>query len=263
MLAGLGLDENFARVTSGAATGLLTDGLGSTVALSNSAATTTATYGYSPYGETVKSGTDSTPMEYTGRENDGATGLYYYRARYYSPALGRFISEDPIGERGGMNRYRYVEDSPTVATDPLGLWSFGDPLPDGFVDYWRGYQSYYLGLGHAVKHIYRRSGLAGLCAKKREIIDEALLGLGLNALAQPVVANYVVDRAESWALDHKAYIAGRFSAGTITSGATGVGIYGGLSLASLAAMGDALDAIDNGVDHVDAIVSGITGSSPF
>ena len=34
--------------------------------------------------------------QYTGRENDG-TGLYFYRARYYAPALGRFISEDPIG----------------------------------------------------------------------------------------------------------------------------------------------------------------------
>lgn len=121
MLAGLGLDENFARITSGTATGLLTDGLGSTVALSNSAATTTATYGYSPYGETVKSGTDSTPLEYTGRENDGATGLYYYRARYYSPALGRFISEDPTGISAGTNFYAYANGNPVSLVDSLGL----------------------------------------------------------------------------------------------------------------------------------------------
>ena len=142
MLAGLGLDENFARVTSGAATALLTDGLGSTVAMSNSATTTTATYGYSPYGETVKSGTDSTPLEYTGRENDGATGLYYYRARYYSPVLGRFISEDPtgitaggrpvwgrkqtfisedpLGSLAGINFYSYTFDGPTIYRDPSG-----------------------------------------------------------------------------------------------------------------------------------------------
>ena len=108
MLAGLGLDEYYARVTSGTATSLLPDALGSTVAMSSSTATTTASYAYSPYGDTVKTGTDATPLEYTGRENDGTTGLYYYRARYYSPALGRFVSEDPIGLKGGLNRYAYV-----------------------------------------------------------------------------------------------------------------------------------------------------------
>ena len=52
------------------------------------------------------------PFQYTGRENDG-TGLYYYRARYYSPELQRFISRDPIGLGGGdVNFYRYVGNSP-------------------------------------------------------------------------------------------------------------------------------------------------------
>ena len=58
--------------------------------------------------------------QFTGRENDG-TGLYYYRARYYSPSLQRFISEDPIGMGGGdLNLYAYVGNSPTNATDPNG-----------------------------------------------------------------------------------------------------------------------------------------------
>lgn len=61
--------------------------------------------------------------EYTGRENDG-NGLYYYRARYYSPLLGRFISQDPLGFAGsGPNLYAYVFDSPTNLVDPLGLQS--------------------------------------------------------------------------------------------------------------------------------------------
>ncbi len=127
MLAGLGLDENYARVTSGTATSLLTDGLGSTIAMSSSAAATTANYVYSPYGDTVKTGTDATPLEYTGRENDGPTGLYYYRARYYSPQLGRFISEDPIGLRGsGTNFYAYARGAPTRLRDPTGMVSAGD-----------------------------------------------------------------------------------------------------------------------------------------
>ncbi|WP_157835386.1 RHS repeat-associated core domain-containing protein, partial [Xanthomonas sp. SHU 166] len=58
--------------------------------------------------------------QYTGRERD-ASGLYYYRARYYAPSLGRFLSEDPIGLAGGVNPYAYVRGSPVVLTDPLGL----------------------------------------------------------------------------------------------------------------------------------------------
>jgi len=58
---------------------------------------------------------------YTGREFDEETGLYYYRARYYDPKVGRFISEDPIGFNGGdANLYRYVDNSPVNGTDPDG-----------------------------------------------------------------------------------------------------------------------------------------------
>lgn len=66
---------------------------------------------------------------YTGRELDAETGLYYYRARYYNPATGRFLSEDPISFGGGdANLYRYVGNSPTNYTDPTGL--FLDTLVD-------------------------------------------------------------------------------------------------------------------------------------
>ena len=59
-------------------------------------------------------------LQYTGRENDD-TGLYYYRARYYDPALKRFITSDPIGLRGGLNTYAYVLNSPLRFVDPAGL----------------------------------------------------------------------------------------------------------------------------------------------
>lgn len=59
---------------------------------------------------------------FTGREYDEDTGLYYYRARYYDPELGRFISPDPIGfEAEDSNLYRYVGNAPVNATDPSGL----------------------------------------------------------------------------------------------------------------------------------------------
>lgn len=62
----------------------------------------------------------STTVRYTGRQFDSETGLYYYRARYYDPNLGRFMSEDPIGFRGGTNFYSYVQSNPIDATDPSG-----------------------------------------------------------------------------------------------------------------------------------------------
>jgi uncharacterized protein RhaS with RHS repeats len=47
----------------------------------------------------------------------------YYRARYYDPQNGRFISEDPIKFMGGVNFYGYVGNSPLAHIDPTGLWS--------------------------------------------------------------------------------------------------------------------------------------------
>jgi RHS repeat-associated protein len=60
---------------------------------------------------------------YTGREWDKETGLYYYRARYYDPMDGRFVNRDPIGFKGGLNQFSYVENNPTNNVDPSGLAS--------------------------------------------------------------------------------------------------------------------------------------------
>lgn len=59
---------------------------------------------------------------YTGREWDADVELYYYRARWYDPAVGRFIAEDPIGFSGGdANLSRYLANNPANFTDPSGL----------------------------------------------------------------------------------------------------------------------------------------------
>jgi len=58
---------------------------------------------------------------YTGREFDSEIDLYYYRARFYDPALGRFINQDPLGfDAGDPNLYRYVFNTPLMMTDPTG-----------------------------------------------------------------------------------------------------------------------------------------------
>ncbi len=84
MLTGLGIDEVYSRTDTGGTQGFLTDALGSTIAMTDSAGAVAASYTYEPYGKASKTGTSSNSQTYTGREDDG-TGLYYYRARYYHP----------------------------------------------------------------------------------------------------------------------------------------------------------------------------------
>jgi RHS repeat-associated protein len=118
-----------------------TDALGSVIALSDDAGAIKTTYTYQPFGATIVTGEASdNPFQYTGRENDG-TGFYYYRARYYSPELQRFISEDPIRFAGGINWFAYVGNKPLKFIDPTGLsgcgpGTIGDLLvPDDWPSY--------------------------------------------------------------------------------------------------------------------------------
>jgi RHS repeat-associated protein len=62
---------------------------------------------------------------YTGRRYDPETGLFHYRARAYSPDLGRFLQPDPIGYADSMNLYAYCGNNPVNWIDPLGLCSKG------------------------------------------------------------------------------------------------------------------------------------------
>lgn len=115
------LDEVLIRTDAGGSWTPLVDGNGNTLALTDSSGVVQTEYTYQPFGETTVSGSSNdNPSQYTGRDNDG-TGLYYYRGRYYSPALHRFISEDPIGFRGGVNLYGYVGNNPISYIDPFGL----------------------------------------------------------------------------------------------------------------------------------------------
>jgi RHS repeat-associated protein len=120
LLTGQGIDEVFARTFAAGSENFVTDGLGSTVALTDAAGAVQSSYTYEAYGKAAKSGTATTNSQtYTGREDDG-TGLYYYRARYYNPTISRFVSEDPIGLAGGINTYGYVGGNPVLRVDPYG-----------------------------------------------------------------------------------------------------------------------------------------------
>ena len=116
-----GVDEIFQRIDSSGTSSVLADGLGSTLDLVGTTGNLQTTYLYEPFGRTtVAGGATSNSFSYTGREQD-ATGVYFYRARYYHPQLQRFVSEDPAQFSGsGVNFYAYAENSPTNFRDPSG-----------------------------------------------------------------------------------------------------------------------------------------------
>ncbi len=118
-----GLDEIFTRADSTGTFTQLKDALGSTIALVDASGNLQTSYSYDPFGNTVASGAASqNTAQYTGRENEN-NGLYFYRNRYYSSLMHRFVNQDPLGFGGGLNVYAYALDSPTNLTDPLGLES--------------------------------------------------------------------------------------------------------------------------------------------
>jgi RHS repeat-associated protein len=119
---GLNIDEPLALLRSSTTSYYQADGLGSITSLSNGAGALAQTYTFDSFGkQTASSGSLTNPFQYTARESDPETGLYYYRARYYDPTLGRFLREDPIRFSAGVNFYEYVMSSPLNHSDPLGL----------------------------------------------------------------------------------------------------------------------------------------------
>ncbi|HKO38431.1 MAG TPA: RHS repeat-associated core domain-containing protein [Solirubrobacterales bacterium] len=131
LLTGLHLDQLFARTTTAGTDSFLTDRLGTVIGLADGTGEVNTTYTYQPFGVMTNAGDPSdNPFQFTGRENDG-TGLLYYRARYYDPSVGRFISSDPKGFAGGFNLYGYVGGNPLDLTDPSGECIYGGPcVPD-------------------------------------------------------------------------------------------------------------------------------------
>jgi RHS repeat-associated protein len=124
---GLNIDEPLAMLRSSTTSFYQEDGLGSVTSLSNGSGALAQTYTFDSFGkQTASTGSLVNPFQYTGRESDSETGLYYYRARYYDPSTGRFISEDQndIGSLyDGLNRYVYTQNNPINWTDPLGLYT--------------------------------------------------------------------------------------------------------------------------------------------
>jgi RHS repeat-associated protein len=136
-----GIDEPLSEIRAGTASYYQSDALESVTSLSNSTGTMSETYTYDSFGNLMAStGTLTNPFQFTGREFDSETGTYYYRARYYDANVGRFISADPSGFKGGVNSYDYVRNSPTDLVDSTGLDAevICEPVQQYHLGFWVG-----------------------------------------------------------------------------------------------------------------------------
>jgi RHS repeat-associated protein len=124
-LYGPAVDQILARFSAAGTIGwYLSDQLGSVRDIANQNGTVLDHIKYDSFGKVIAESNPSNGdrFKFTGREYDSITGQYYYRARYYDAAVGRFSSEDPIGfAAGDPNLYGYVRNRPTLATDPSGM----------------------------------------------------------------------------------------------------------------------------------------------
>lgn len=127
-LNGSGIDNKLRQTTGSSTNYFLADHPGSTNGLTNSSGGLSSSNSYDSFGRPSNS-TFPSRYQFTGREFDSFSGLQFSRARWYDSNLGRFISEDPIGFRGGdVNLYGYVRNQPLWFRDPRGLQPGADVL---------------------------------------------------------------------------------------------------------------------------------------
>lgn len=174
-------------------------------------------YGYESFGMvTASDPAFENAYTYTGREWDKEIGLYYYRARYYDPMEGRFISKDPIGfSAGSTNLYSYTFDNPTNFADPSGLdpnlqnrtlggkKAVGHPIshtfiygtkPDGTLKYTVGWGSEFVN-GKGTWSVDWKNDIP---AAKQAIADSSVRG---NKVGDDVLDYYILDVAREWSAD--------------------------------------------------------------
>ena len=218
-LNGRGIDTKLRQ--SSASTGtlyFLADHLGSTAALTTPSGTVAEYQQYEAFGGS--NGSTLTRYGFTGRERDPATGLLYYRARWYDPDQGRFLSEDPAGLSGGLNFFVYAGNDPLSLVDPLGLsWStFGQGLLEG------GATGLFWGIVFGAVFAALEAATAGTAAAVLVPLLAAILGA---AAAEAIINEIIALMTEKMCSDVRHYRIG-FLIGSVIGAIAGGKIGSGL-----------------------------------
>ncbi len=228
---GGGIDEPLARKNSSdVVTFYLADHLGSIVQETSSSANVAVDREYDPWGHLLQ-GAATSGYAYTARQWDSEIGLYYYRARYYDPSAGRFVSEDPIGFNAGPNFFAYVLGSPIQYRDPSGL----ELMPAG-VPYMQPVTSGAAGAllrgvaegAMAAGAIVVTAGIATFAGVPMALTTATVGAIGALAAGLTVaetIVNYITDNTEGLART-----AGGLMGGALVGGvAAEVGLFPGVS----------------------------------
>ncbi len=116
---GEGIDEILTMAKEAQTYYYFYDGLGSVTDITDNSGNVVESYQYDVYGQPNITSTIGNRFMFTGREYDNETGLYYYRARYYSPTIGRFLQKDPLTWTPSDERVSYQQDIVSDMTKSL------------------------------------------------------------------------------------------------------------------------------------------------
>ena len=255
LLTGGRIDEYFARTdSSNNVSTLLTDLIGSTIGLVGPAQTIATSYSYEPFGATATAGAaNGNSYQFTGRETDG-TGLYFYRARYYSPAFQRFIGQDRIDFAGGTaNLYAYAYNRPTGFRDPRGTIGL-DPVTGVIFGVLGGGLAWYAVYTSSPDATAMQYAVAILTGAVTGALTGGLTGLSplatLGAGAASGLANYFANgfAQPPSVMNNRCSLGGGAAGagnGAIGAGVAGIGGALGLPPAAAGAVGQ---AVESGLD---------------
>jgi RHS repeat-associated protein len=195
--------EVYTRTASGTTSYYLQDGIGSTVALTDSAGVVTSRFTYNAFGQ-PGAGLPGV-YAFAGQQWDASTGLYYARARFYDPGTGRFISEDPVPSQ---NAYPYANGDPVSLVDPTGRQAFVETA----IAYARGFGkgaliggAAYLAGGAGMNLLMHRGPLDGLTFPDLLIAMasgglSAVVGVGLSFFERVLINSVIGFVATTWSM---------------------------------------------------------------